>query len=209
MKSIYSIVLMASILILTSSCGGKVDPNKQIDEGNVENNTYTSQEMGWTIEIPKGWQAISKEESIELKEVGANSVGESMGEKVAVSTAKDLISFKKDNLNTFQSTTEPFESNDKEEWRETNLYVKDILYNAYMDQGYKKIDSSKVTIVKIDGVDFLSYSFALYASNGKIVLNQILYSNLRNGHDFAVGILYNNEKDKKTMLNAWLNSTFK
>lgn len=195
--------------MLTSSCGEKVDPNKQVDEGNVENNTYISQEMGWTIKIPKGWQAISKKESNKLKETGANSVGESMGEKVAVSTVKDLISFKKDDFNNFQAVYEPLESNNKEKWRETNLDVKDMLYNTYMDRGYKKIDSSKVTIVKIGGVDFLSYSFALYAPNDKVVLNQILYSSLRNGNDFAVGILYNNEKDKKIMLNAWLNSTFK
>jgi len=202
-------MLIASIIILTSSCGGKVDSNKQIDEGNVENNTYTNQEMGWTIKIPKDWQIISKEGSDNLKEAGANSVEESTGEKVAAGTVKDLVSFKKDDFNSFHSVYEQLESNNKEKWRETNLDVKDMLYNTYLDRGYTKIDSSKIAIVKINGVDFLSYSFVLYAPNDKIVLNQILYSSLRNGNDFAVGILYNNEKDKKTMLDAWLNSTFK
>ena len=49
--------IIAGISLSLTSCG-QVDPNKNIDEGKVEGNIYTSQEIGWTMEIPKGWTVI-------------------------------------------------------------------------------------------------------------------------------------------------------
>lgn len=44
----YLLSVLAFILFI--SC--KTDPNKQVDEGQVVENTYNSKEIGWTIEIP-------------------------------------------------------------------------------------------------------------------------------------------------------------
>ncbi len=52
MKGIF-ILTFLTVLFLISSCR-RTDPNKQIDEGKVDKNTYTSEDIGWTIEIPNG-----------------------------------------------------------------------------------------------------------------------------------------------------------
>ena len=61
----YTIILLG-ILILITSCG-QIDPNKQIDEGNVENDVYSSKEIGWTINIPNNWKVISREQNEEYE----------------------------------------------------------------------------------------------------------------------------------------------
>jgi len=61
MKKILFTIFTGIALSLTSC--GQVDPNKNIDEGKVEGNVYTSEEIGWTIEIPKGWTVIDKEKT--------------------------------------------------------------------------------------------------------------------------------------------------
>ena len=59
--------IIAGISLSLTSCG-QVDPNKNIDEGKVVGNIYTSEEIGWTIEIPKGCTVVDKEKTKETNE---------------------------------------------------------------------------------------------------------------------------------------------
>ena len=206
MKKILFIII-TGIAFTLKSCG-QVNPNRNIDEGKVEENIYTSQEIGWTVEIPKGWAVVDKEKNKETKKKGLKAIEETTGGEVNFSGLKNLISFQKNQLNIFQSTSEPFELEYEGEWEENNVALKDIIYSTYENQGIK-VDSTATKIESIDGLDFQTYSFTIYSPKGEIILNQIMYSKLIDGFDFGVNINYKNEKDRDELLKIFRNSKFK
>lgn len=199
--------IIAGISLSLTSCG-QVDPNKNIDEGKVEGNIYTSKEIGWTIEIPKGWTVIDKEKTQETNEKGLKAIEETIDGQVDYSGLKNLISFQKNQFNIFQSTSEPFELEYEGEWEENNAALKEIIYTTYLNQGIKT-DSSATTVEKIDGLEFQTYSFTIYSPKGEVILKQIMFSRLINGFDFGVNINYNNDKDRDELLEVFRNSKFK
>lgn len=199
--------IIAGISLSLTSCG-QVDPNKNIDEGKVEGNIYTSEEIGWTIEIPKGWTVVDKEKTKETNEKGLKALEETMDGEIDFSGLKNLISLQKDQFNIFQSTSESFELEYEGEWEENNAALKEIIYTTYLNQGMKA-DSSATTIEKIDGLEFQKYSFTIYSPKGEVILKQIMFSRLINGFDFGVNINYNNDKDRDELLKVFRNSKFK
>lgn len=205
MKKINNLLFL---LILISSCQ-QLDPNKQIDEGKVEKNSYSSKEIGWTINIPKGWEVTSKEQHEMHQEKGKDMMEEMVDAEFDVSGLKNLIGFQKNQFNMFNSTSETFKLEYEGEWEENNAALKELIYNAYINKGIKA-DSTATKIVKIDGLDFHSTKFILYhPKSDEVLLNQIMFSRYINGFDFSVNINYNNEADFKVMLDAWKNSKFK
>lgn len=192
---------------MLTSCG-KTDPNKNVDEGKVERNLYTSGEIGWTIEIPKGWTVVDKEEKQAANEKGKKAIEETIKEDFDFSGLKNLIGFQKNQFNIFQSTSEPFELEYEGEWEENNSELKKILFATYKNQGIKA-DSSTTSIEKIDGLDFHTYSFTIYSPKGVVILKQLLFSRLINGYDFGVNLNYNNDKDRDELLRVFRNSKFK
>lgn len=206
MNKVYNIFFF-TLLTFIFSCG-QADPNKQIDEGKVENNSYSSKEIGWSINIPNNWKVMSRGQNEKYQEKGLDAIEEVVGEEIDVSGLKNLIGFQKNRFNIFQSTSEPFELEYEGEWEENNALVKELIYDTYLQQGIK-VDSTATKIVKIDGLDFNSYSFTLFSPKGDVVLNQIMYSRLINGYDFGVNINYNNDSYKKEMIDALFNSKFK
>jgi hypothetical protein len=204
-KILFTIVLSISLALATR---GQVDPNKNIDEGKIEGNTYTSNEIGWKMEIPKGWAVIEKEKTKENNEKGLKALQETMDAEIDYSGLKNLISLQKDLFNIFQSTSEPFKVESEGEWEENSAALKEIIYLTYLDQGIKA-DSSATTTEVIDGLEFQKYSFTIYSPKGKFILSQIMYSRLINGFDFGVNINYNNDKYRDELLMAFRNSKFK
>lgn len=184
------------------------DPNKNIDEGKVEGNTYTSQEIGWTIAIPDGWEVVDRDKSEDMREKGTQALEETIDQEVDFSGVKTLIAFQKNQFNIFQSTSEPFKLEYEGEWEINNAAIKALIFETFVNQGIKA-DSSATSVETIDGLDFQTYSFTIYGPTGEVILNQILYSRLINGFDFAANINYNNEKDKETQLQAFRSSKFK
>jgi len=206
MKKILFTVITGISLSLTSC--GQVDPNKNIDEGKVEGSFYTSQEIGWTIEIPEGWTVVDMEKTKETEEKARKAVEETMDGEIDLSAFKKLISFQKDQFNCLQSSSEPFKLEYEGEWEENNAALKEIIYTTFLNQGVKS-DSSATTIEKIDGLEFQKYSFTIYSPKGEVILKQIMYSRLINGFDFGVNINYTNDKDRDELLKVFRNSKFK
>ena len=199
--------IIAGISLSLTSCG-QVDPNKNIDEGKVEGSFYTSQEIGWTIEIPEGWTVVDMEKTKETDEKARKAIEETMDGEIDLSAFKKLISFQKDQFNSLQSSSEPFELEYEGEWEENNAALKEIIYTTFLNQGIKS-DSSATTIEKIDGLEFQKYSFTIYSPKGEVILKQIMFSRLINGFDFGVNINYTNDKDRDELLKVFRNSKFK
>lgn len=204
-KNITKSFLILSLLILMS-CAQK-DPNKQIDEGNVKGEIYKSSEIGWTIEIPKDWSIVSKDKVQENEQKGQEALEKTAGQKIDLASLKHLISFQKNKFNFFASTSEPFKEAYHGEYLKNNKSIRELIYQTYVDNNIKADSSSGKEM--IDGIEFNTFYTTIYAPDGKVILNQILYSKLINGHDFGVNINYNNENDKKVMVDAFKNSKFK
>lgn len=201
-------IKLTFLLLVTILTSCKTDPNKQIDEGKITENTYHSKEIGWTMEIPSGWNVTHKSVLDKRTKKGLNAISETTGVEIEVKGLKQLLNFQKNKYNIFQSNSEPFELEYEGEWEDNNAGVKKIIYNTYLQRGIKT-DSTETKIVKIDGLDFQSYEFTIYDPKGNVILNQIMYGRLINGLNFGVNINYNNKSDKKEMLDVWLNSKFR
>lgn len=199
--------IITIILFSLQSCNLN-DPNKNVDEGEIQGKNYKSEEIGWTMEIPDGWTVVDKDLTEERNNKGQKALEKSMGQKVDFTGLKNLLSLQKGQFNVFQSTSEPFTLDYEGQWKETNAAVKSIIFSTYKDQGIKA-DTSITTIEKIDGLDFHKYSFTIYSPDGEIILNQIMYGRLINGFDFGVNINYNNNKDRDELLKVFKNSKFK
>ena len=201
-------IYILTILTFTLFISCKTDPNKQIDEGKITENKYHSKEIGWTMEIPKGWNVTHKSVLDERTEKGLDAINETAGIEYDASGLKQLLNFQKNKFNICQSTSEPFELEYEGEWEENNAGLKELIDNTYLQRGMKT-GSTETKTIEIDGLKFQSYEFTIYSPKGDVILNQIMYSRFINGLDFGVSINYNNESDKKEMLDVWLSSKFK
>ena len=199
-------LLPLSLLLIIHSCG-PVDQSKNVDEGKVEASLYSSEEIGWTIEIPDGWSIVEKEQAQQTTEKGLKALEETVEADINYSGLKNLIAFQKNKFNIFQSTSEPFELEYEGEWEENNKGLKEIIYATYEDQGMNP-DSTATTIEKIRGLDFQTYTFTIHSAKGEVVLKQLMFSRLINGYDFGVNLNYNNDEDRDELLKAFRNSKF-
>lgn len=199
--------ISAIFALVVTSCQSS-DPNRNVDEGNIEGKIYTCREIGWEVTIPDGWKIIDIEQTEATNQKGLDMLEETLDQEIDDSGLRNLISLKKNQFNIFQSTMEPFELEYEGEWEENNAFLKEILYDTYANQGIHT-DSTITTIEKIDGVDFQTYTFTIYGPQGDVILNQIMYSSHINGLDFGVNINYNNDKDRDELLSMFRNSTFK
>lgn len=197
----------ALLLTLAIACqSAPKDPNAQIDEGTVTGETYTSAELGWTIEIPKGYTVTSKDLVQAQQEKGLKMIEKGTGAQISTDSLKQLIGFTKDKFNNFGSTSQPVHESYPGEYQENSKQLITIIYQAFASQGIKADTASgKETI---QGLEFNALYTKIYSPQGKVVLNQILMSRLHKGYDFGININYNNEEDKEILLKVFRNSKF-
>ncbi|MFS4482478.1 hypothetical protein ACKGJY_05645 [Hyunsoonleella sp. 2307UL5-6] len=197
-------IFVLSLIFFSVSC--KKDPNKQVDEGKVEAGFYHSDDIGWTMEIPKGWEVMQRDDVQNQSDKGLEAISETIGGEIDLSGLKQLINLKKDRLHIFLSTSEKFDLTYEGEWEENNEALKQILYETYTSKGIK-VDtlSSKSTV---DGLDFNVFSIRLYGPDGAVILYQDMYSKYINGFDFAATLNYLKPKEKNEIMRAWKSSKF-
>lgn len=198
--------LLASLLWVISC--SKSDPNAQIDEGSIADNNYVSDELGWRMPIPNGWNLLSRKQVKDFESKGSDLISETAGEEIGIDGLKNLLHFQKDRFNIFQSTSQPFALEYDGEWEESNEALKQLLLQTYKNQGI----NAKVTETRnemIDGVLFEAYDFTLLDPEGNVVIRQTMYSTLRNGFDFGVNLTYNSDEVRDIMLDAWRQSKFR
>jgi hypothetical protein len=197
------------ILLLTLAIACQTtpkDPNAQIDEGTVTGETYTSKELGWTIEIPKGYTVTAKDLAQAQQEKGLKMIEKATDNQVITDSLKQLIGFMKDKFNNFGSTSQPVQESYPGEYQENSKYLSTIIYQTFASQGIKADTATgKETI---QGLEFNALYTKIYSPQGKVILNQIMLSRLHKGYDFGVNINYNNEEDKEILVKAFRNSKF-
>ena len=204
MKKRLAFLLLIFISILFS-CGQR-DPNKQIVDGSIKGDFYTSSDIGWTIEIPKGWRIMSKDKITKDHKKAMESIESTVQTEIDISTFKQLVNFQKDQFNIFNSNSEAFKIEYDGEWEDNYRNNIQILYETYLDQGFN-VDTSS-TFVRIDNLKFNVFKIKLYDPKGNVILYQDMYTRLINGFQMGVVISYNNDIDKRTMMKVWQNSKF-
>lgn len=197
---IYSCLAFSVSVILgcTSSSPNEESPTPE---------TYTGKEIGWTIEIPKGYKLTSQTKMDADDEKGKQAIGKVYDGELKVDSLTHLISFMKNQFNSFDSTIEPYEETKPGEYAENNILIHKLVFDTYHKQGIK-IDTSSATL-NLKGQVFNAFYIKIYGPNGEVALNQIMYSKMFKGYDFGVNINYNNEADKNALVNAFMNSSFR
>ncbi|HXP48948.1 MAG TPA: hypothetical protein VN922_03285 [Bacteroidia bacterium] len=198
-------LLFISFSLAIVSCKQPDSSTKPADE-TAKPQVYKSNEIGWSIEMPSGWSIVTQGRLDSLDKKGKDIMEKESGDSIDTKGLKHLASFKKNQFNFFGSTIEPFKEDTAGEYDAQNRALDVFLYNTYVNQGIKTDTSTGTEIVQ--GLKFNVFNAAIHGPDGNVILRQILYSRLINGYDFGVNINYNNEDDKKVMLDAFKNSKF-
>jgi hypothetical protein len=197
-------IITLIVIAFLVSC--KSNPDKQIDEGMFNKNVYHSEEIGWTMKIPNGWNVTHRSELSKRTKKGLDVLNETAGIDYDASELKQLLNFQKDKFHIFQSTSEPFILEYEGEWEENKKGIQELIYETYSSRGIK-VDTSS-TKEKIDNLEFEVFHITMYGPDGKIMLYQDMYGKHINGYDFGVNLNYIKDEEKKEMMKAWKNSTF-
>ncbi len=197
-----------SLLLLSGavSCKQAAESNQQVDEGQINSRKYSSEEIGWIIQVPEGWKITSLDSALASEKTGIEAIEKVYGGGIQTTELRHLIGFEKDLFNNLSSTSEPFKLEYPGEYEENNQKLYEVVYDALDAQGVKIDTSSSAEVIR--GMKFDTFYSTIYDINDNIVMYQILYSRLINGFDFSVNINYNNEADKKVLVDAFKNSEF-
>lgn len=168
--------------------------------------SYTSNEIGWTIEIPAGYKLTSQAKIEVNDKKGKEAIDKVYEGEVNTDSLKHLASFQKNQLNLFDSTIEPYVEKHAGDYDANNKLIKQLIFDTYHKQGIKADTLSSKE--NIQGQQFNAFHIKVYGPNGTEIMNQIMFSKIIKGYDFGVNISYNNEVDKKTLLDAFKQSKF-
>lgn len=195
---------LAFSLIVLGACGGpaKKDYSKEVDEGTFDGNTYTSQALGWTMEFPDNWIVTTKSslEAMDARSKDASSDSSDM------SGIKRTLAFQKNFDNNFQSTWEAFPG-DETAYKNRVSEIHTMIYDNYLSQR-TSLDTVAGQLT-VSGVTFDSYQVSLYDKTNANFANQLFLTSLVQGKFMTVTIAYNNDADKKKILDLFKKSTFK
>lgn len=203
LSRILGISLAVVALTLTACGGGEVevkDYSKEVDAGKISGQTYTCEELGWTMNFPETW-TITKKSSLEA----ADKLSKANYDTDSVNTSgiKRLFAFQKDFDNHFQSTMEPLGSND---YKTVIRGLKDQLFANYFDQ-HINADTS-TSQLNIDGLAFDCIQIKLFDRNGKQYAKQQLFTRVIGGKYFNAIITSTNDKDHERILAEFKLSKF-
>lgn len=202
----HAIIPVLSIaLFVLGACGGttKKDYSKEVDEGTFNGNTFTSQALGWTMEFPDNWIVTTKSSLESMDERSKLATGDSVSE---MSGIKRTLAFQKNYDNNFQSTWEEF-SGDEAKYKRIISNIHEMIYNNYLDQR-TSLDSVAGKL-EVGGVTFDTYQVSLFDRDNKNFANQLLLTAIVKNKFMSVTIAYNNDADKKKILDLFKKSTFK
>ncbi|MCB0502401.1 MAG: hypothetical protein KDD32_06940 [Bacteroidetes bacterium] len=202
-------VVVASVLLIflvaMNSCRQKSSASN--DSINIASTKiYTSEALGWQIEIPDSFQIISQDKMEAYDRQGQAIVGQTEEDYIEYDGLKYLISFGKDDFNIFAATAEPFELMYDGEYEDNNRLLNELIYQTFVNQGLT-VDTVSGSIM-IDQLEFMTFKTNIYSPDGDIIITQELFNRYINGYDFSVNLTYNNDADKTVILDAWEASTF-
>lgn len=193
-------------VLLLFSCG-QSDPNDELDEGFISDETYTNDEIGWSMDVPRGWTITTRQELQESNDRGKELVQENTEIIIDDSGLKHLLNFEGDNEgDSFLSNIEYFPIENKEEWDENQDFVYELIQNAYKAEGID-FESERYT-ERVDDLVFNVIKLELFGQSGDLILTQIVYTRHILDYNFGATLNFTNEEAKKTLYTSWRTSKF-
>ena len=159
------------------------------DAESVKGKTYTSDEVGWTIQIPEGWDIVPNE----------------MIDKGDKGEVKQLITFR-NNGGLFGATLMPFKEGHPDSYTDYLNQIHANMYQRFISRGV--VVDTMVRKISLHGHEYDVFSSTIHAPDGAYIIDQLMYSCLVDGYEFSVNLNFNNDSDKATMLRVWENSKF-
>lgn len=181
----------------------EVEQKEELTNGKI----YECKEIGWRIILPNNWKVIDSKSLEEYDKKGKEALETVYDGELNMDHLQHLVSFKKDDFNSFQSTLEKRVFIDEQEWKQNQKELKDLIYLAFAEKGIRADTSS--SIATIDGMKFDVFLTTIYGPQGEVILYQELYSKWINGYDFGVNINFNNLDARAEMHKVWKLSTFR
>jgi hypothetical protein len=204
MKKILFFTFASLSMVVLSRCGGASsetkDNSKEVDAGKFIGNTYSCDELGWSMTYPDTW-TITKKSSLLAADERSKAFYD--GDSLNTSGIKRLLAFQKDFDNNFQSTMELIGKND---YSKLISGMRKMMYQNYFDQ-YISVDTSS-SIIPIDGKKFDCFEIRLFDKKGKEYTKQHLYTRVVGDYYFSAIITSNNVKDHDKMTQAFKESNF-
>ncbi len=192
-----SILNFLLILLLLSSCSGQTK---------TEPRTLYNEDFKWTITIPENFISVSPKEWAKMQNKGLDAVEDTYGMEV-INHAKIIFVFKNADFNYLESNYQPFDVQVDGDYLESCKGVNDILFETFKTQmPNAKIDSIS-SIEMINNLDFQTFKMKIVFPNG-LIMHSMMYSRLFGKKEFAVNIMYIDEKQGKRMIDAWTKSKF-
>ncbi|KHD11253.1 hypothetical protein PN36_00130 [Candidatus Thiomargarita nelsonii] len=174
-------------------------------EGQIVEGIYKNNRFGWEFPIPKGWKLLSKEEIESIEGKGKKAIEETYDAEIPAMSHVPLLHLRKNLFNTFTSTAQAYQEDG--DYRVEREAVFDILKNTYLSRGIT-IDyyRSRETI---GGLEFEVLHITMYTPDKQtVIVHQIMYDRLIGDSSLFISVMYNNDQDKKIILEALSKSRF-
>ncbi|WP_157972893.1 hypothetical protein [Aureibaculum luteum] len=216
MKTMKHFLFIAACALSLMSCGREIPTD--FDYGKVEENTYTNDFFGLTMEIPDGWHVQDQETQKILQNEGANAIG---GEKLAKAikaaeiTSANLLMASQFDLATYQ---DPKVLNSNFTLVAENLGISSATIkdgDAYLEVSKKQFRNNNVPIeikgdtkkIDIDGKTFHYFDGVLTMQGLKI--KQRYMSTILNGFAILYVATYGSDDQLENLMQVLNTTRFK
>lgn len=196
MKNLYSLLLLFVVTFVSAQVSGE---------------KFIYKRLGWTIQLPKGYSALNKEEGQKIQDKGLKMIEATYDtdlEDVLVETTT-IFMLKNGATNYMEANLQAFDPVKDGDFDVANRELAEMVNRTLKEQipAAAKVEMSLMTEV-IGGKNFF---LAKYIINipGNMKLNMFMYTGLFGKKSLTVNIMYVNSEDGKILMDSWKSSEFK
>ena len=171
---------------------------------------YKFSSIGWTVSVPSDLEII---DSLTLKQWNSNGdklAQKASGTEAEIEAPNTLISLQKGLGNDFISNTTPFDTTKDGNWKDHFQFSKELLYKMFQTATQNidnvQIDTSS-SFELIDNKLFNKFNVKIVVPNRKDI-NMDVFGILRNGYDFGITIVSQDESIRQRFLGILKTSKF-
>ncbi|SMC66262.1 hypothetical protein [Moheibacter sediminis] len=162
--------------------------------------------FNWTLNIPKSFEAVSKQDWEKHQNRGTQAIENTLGETIE-NNSKIIFIFKKSNLNIFEASFQPFDESIDGNHSDSFDMVNEILTETFNNQIPDIIIDEERSVEMIDGLKFQVNKIKLTYPNNTKFYNE-MHSTLIGKEELTVNIMYTDEKLGEIMRESFLSSKF-
>ena len=171
-------------------------------------NKYLLKEVGWTIELPRGFEKMSLAADAANNQKGKNAIESVINQPIDASGTRTLISATKNIHEYFNATITAFNVKKDGSYYKSNVAVKKLIYNTFKAQMPQAVIDSATTIKLIGGLKFDKFQMKAFIDQ-KLLFTMVLCSKLYKGYDFGISYLFIKSDTENELDAMFENSSFK